>query len=188
FRQVKGLSEEDSERLVNGRGDGYIALTALVDAGVSLAAMERLADADACRSMGFDRREALWMVSALKDSLVALFAGHPSECTKEGQIALPLMPQGEHVVQDYASTGLSVKAHPVSFLREKLDLLRVTPTGKLPTMKDGMFVKVCGMITVRQRPGTAKGVLFVTIEDETGFANLVVWGLMFEKYRREILQ
>jgi len=98
------------------------------------------------------------------------------------------MTAGEHVVQDYASTGLSVKAHPVSFLREKLDLLRVTPTGRLSTMKDGMFVKVCGMITVRQRPGTAKGVLFVTIEDETGFANLVVWGLMFEKYRREILQ
>ncbi|MFB2118821.1 error-prone DNA polymerase [Parapedobacter sp. 2B3] len=188
FRQVKGLSEEDSERLVNGRGNGYTTLPALVDAGVSLVAMERLADADAFRSMGFDRRPALWMVSALKDRPVVLFAGQPSECTKEGQIALPLMTPGEHVVQDYASTGLSVKAHPVSFLREKLDLLRVTPTGNLPTMKDGMFVKVCGMITVRQRPGTAKGVLFVTVEDETGFANLVVWGLMFEKYRREILQ
>ena len=98
------------------------------------------------------------------------------------------MTPGEHVVQDYASTSLSIKAHPVSFLREKLDLLHVAPTGALSTMKDGMFVKVCGMITVRQRPGTAKGVLFVTIEDETGFANLVVWGKMFEKYRREILQ
>src|SRR5690606_27473486 len=188
FRQVKGLSEEDSARLVNGRGNGYTALPELVDAGISLAAMERLADADAFRSLGFGRRRALWMVSALKDRPVALFAGQPSECTKEGQIALPLMTQGEHVVQDYASTGLSIKAHPVSFLREKLDLLRVTPTSNLPTMKDGMFVKVCGMITVRQRPGTAKGVLFVTIEDETGFANLVVWGKMFEKYRREILQ
>ncbi|MEC3879059.1 error-prone DNA polymerase [Parapedobacter sp. 10938] len=188
FRQVKGLREEDSEPLINGRGRGYMVLPALVDAGVSLAAMERLADADAFRSMGLDRRRALWMVSALKDRPVALFSGQPSECTKEGQIELPLMTPGEHVVQDYASTRLSIKAHPVSFLREKLELLRVTPTGKLPTMENGVFVKVCGMITVRQRPGTAKGVLFVTIEDETGFANLVVWGPMFEKYRREILQ
>ncbi|MBD1424016.1 error-prone DNA polymerase [Sphingobacterium arenae] len=189
FRQIKGLREDDMDVLVSGRpGAGYTTVTALVDAGVPLAAMERLADADAFRSMGLDRRQALWEVSALADRPVALFEGQPSECTKEGQIELPLMTPGEHVVQDYASTALSIKAHPVSFLREKLDLLHVTPTGSLATMKDGMFVKVCGMVTVRQRPGTAKGVLFVTIEDETGFANLVVWGMMFEKYRREILQ
>ena len=188
FRLVKGMGEEDSIRLTDNRKDGYTSLPALADAGVPPAAMERLADADAFRSMGLGRREALWMVSALKDRPVALFAGQPPACTEEGQTVLPLMTPGEHVVQDYASTGLSIKAHPVSFLRGKLDLLRVTPTGNLPTMKDGMFVKVCGMVTVRQRPGTAKGVLFVTIEDETGFANLVVWGLMFEKYRREILQ
>src|SRR5690606_8359736 len=127
-------------------------------------------------------------VAALQDRPIGLFEGQPSESTKEGQIELPLMTPSEHVVQDYASTSLSVKAHPVSFFREKLDLLHVTPTVALPTMKDGMFVKLCGMITVRQRPGTAKGVLFVTIEDGTGFANLVVWGKMFEKYRREILQ
>jgi len=188
FRQVKGLREEDAELLVAGRGSGYASVVALVDAGVPLAAMERLADADAFRSIGLDRRRALWEVAALRDIPVVLFEGQPSECTREGQIELPLMTAGEHVVQDYASTALSIKAHPVSFLREKLDLLHVMPTGSLPDMKDGMFVKVCGMVTVRQRPGTAKGVLFVTIEDETGFANLVVWGQMFEKYRREILQ
>lgn len=188
FRQVKGLNEKDMQLLVGARNGGYRSVTALVDAGVSLSAMECLADADAFRSMGLDRRKALWAVSALQDRPVALFEGQPSECTKEGQIELPLMTPGEHVVQDYASTSLSIKAHPVSFFREKLDLLHVTPTGALPTMKDGMYVKVCGLITVRQRPGTAKGVLFVTIEDETGFANLVVWGKMFEKYRREILQ
>src|SRR3546814_8744261 len=90
--------------------------------------MEWLADADAFRSMGLDRRQALWAVSALADRPVALFEGQPAEYTKEGQIALPLMTPGEHVVQDYASTALSIKAHPVSFLREKLDLLHVTPT------------------------------------------------------------
>ncbi|MBK1441413.1 error-prone DNA polymerase [Parapedobacter sp. ISTM3] len=188
FRQVKGLAAEDMEVLVKARGSGYPFVAALVNAGVPISAMERLADADAFRSMGLDRRKALWEVSALRDRPIALFKGQPSECALEGQVELPLMTPGEHVVQDYASTSLSIKAHPVSFLREKLDMLHVTPTGTLPTMKDGMSVKVCGMVTVRQRPGTAKGVLFVTVEDETGFANLVVWGKMFEKYRREILQ
>ncbi len=188
FRLVKGLAAEEMQGLVEGRNTGYRSLTGLMDAGVPLAALERLADADAFRSMGLDRRQALWQVSALPDRPIALFEGQPAACTKEGQIELPLMTAGEHVVQDYASTSLSIKAHPVSFLRERLDLLRVTPTGSLPKLADGQFVKVCGMITVRQRPGTAKGVLFVTIEDETGFANLVVWGNMFEKYRREILQ
>lgn len=188
FRQVKGLRREDIEILVIGRRNGYRSITSMADAGVPLAAIERLADADAFRSIGLDRRQALWEVSALQDRPVALFEGQPSECNKEGQIELPLMTNGEHVVQDYASISLSIKAHPVSFLREKLNSLKVTPTGMLSTLKDGMFVKVCGMITVRQRPGTAKGVLFVTIEDETGFANLVVWGKMFEKYRKEILQ
>jgi len=187
FRQVKGLTEEDMQRLVEARKDGYHSIASLMDAGVPLAAMERLADADAFRSMGFDRRRALWDVAALQDRPVALFEGQPV-CTSEGQIELPLMTPGEHVVQDYATTTLSLKAHPVSFVREKLNMLHVTPTGALSEMKDGMYVKVCGMITVRQRPGTAKGVLFVTIEDETGFANVVVWGKLFAQYRREILQ
>jgi error-prone DNA polymerase len=94
----------------------------------------------------------------------------------------------EHVIQDYVSTSLSLKAHPVSFVRWKLDQLQVAPASKLNTLKNGQFLKVCGLITVRQRPSTAKGVLFITIEDETGFVNLVVWQKTFEKYRKEILQ
>src|SRR5690606_15423603 len=170
------------------RGEEYTSINALVDAGVSLPAMERLADADAFRSLGLDRRRALWEISALADRPVALFQGQPSVITEEGQIQLPLMTAGEHVIHDYASTSLSIKAHPVSFLREKLELLRVAPTEKLSTMENGMQVKVCGMITVRQRPGTAKGVIFVTIEDETGFANVVVWSKVFDKYRKDILR
>src|SRR5690606_8729461 len=138
------------------RKGGYTSITALVDAGVPLAAMERLADADAFRSIGLDRRQALCEVAALQDRPIAIFEGQPSESTAEGQIELPLMTAGEHVVRDYASTSLSLKAHPVSFVRSRLDMLRVVPTGALSAMKDGMYVKVCGLITVRQRPGTAK--------------------------------
>src|SRR5690606_22081011 len=194
FRQITGARAEDLHNLILARetlhkkGGRVKCITTLSEAGWREAVLEKLADADAFRSIGLDRRQALWEVSALSDRPLALFEGQPSESLKEGQISLPLMTDGEHVIQDYASTTLSLKAHPVSFLREKLELLRVAPTGALATMQDGMFVKVCGLVTVRQRPGTAKGVLFVTIEDETGFANLVVWGMMFEKYRREILQ
>lgn len=188
FRQVKGLGEEDAEALIAGRQADYPGITALRHAGVSQAALEKLADADAFRSMGLDRRQALWEVSAPDDRPVALFEGQPPANAAEIQVELPLMTPGEHVIQDYASTSLSLKAHPVSFLREKLDLLQVVPVSRLSGMKDGMPVKVCGLITVRQRPGTAKGILFITVEDETGFANLVIWDDLFGKYRKEILQ
>ncbi|MGZ3765906.1 MAG: error-prone DNA polymerase [Mucilaginibacter sp.] len=188
FRQVKGIREDDMHALIAARGAGYTSVNQLSDAGVPQAAIERLTDADAFRSINLDRREALWEVPALSDKPIGLFAGQSSESAHEAQVTLPFMSQAEHVVQDYAATGLSLKAHPVSFVREKLDLLRVTPTSGLAKLKDGDQVKVAGLVTVRQRPGTAKGVLFITIEDETGFANLVVWEKVFEKYRKEIIQ
>lgn len=188
FRQVKGLNADDMQALIVGRRKGYTSISQLNDAGVPQAAIERLADADAFRSLKLDRREALWEVPALSDKPIGLFTGQPSESAVETQIALPFMTKAEHVVQDYATTGLSLKAHPVNFVRNQLDLLHVTPTGNLPSLKDGDPIKVAGLVTVRQRPGTAKGILFITIEDETGFANLVVWEKMFETYRREILQ
>lgn len=188
FRQVKGLNEEDMRVLITARATGYTSISQLSDAGVPQAAIEKLTDADAFRSLNLDRREALWEVPALSDKPIGLFTGQPSESAQEIQISLPFMTQAEHVVQDYAATGLSLKAHPVSFVREKLKMLHVTATAELAKLKDGDPVKVAGMITVRQRPGTAKGILFITIEDETGFSNLVVWEKMFEKYRKEILQ
>ncbi|MGF1923755.1 MAG: OB-fold nucleic acid binding domain-containing protein, partial [Bacteroidia bacterium] len=187
FRQVSGLREDDMDALVRGRGAGYLNIHSLLDAGVPLAALERLADADAFRSLGLDRRQALWEVSALKDRPIALFEGQASESDQEGQIALPLMSKGEHVVQDYASTSLSLKAHPVSFVREKLALLHVKSAKQIAETENGKLVKVAGLVLVRQRPGTAGGVCFITIEDETGFSNLVVFEKLFEKYRREIL-
>ncbi|RFZ84282.1 DNA polymerase III subunit alpha [Mucilaginibacter terrenus] len=188
FRQVKGLSEAEMNLLVKNRNTGFSTVQQLSDAGISQSAIERLSDADAFRSLGLNRREALWEIPALSDKPIGLFLGQPSESAHESQFALPLMTKSEHVVQDFAVTGLSLKAHPVSFVRPQLDLLHVTPTANTKLLKDGASVKVAGMITVRQRPGTAKGILFITIKDETGFSNLVVWEKVFDKYRKEILQ
>src|SRR5690606_12587486 len=158
FRQIKGIREEDMALLLKARGSGYRSIPALRDAGVSLAALERLADADAFRSMGFDRRKALWEVSALQDMPEAIFKGQPSESALEMQVELPLMSHGEHVVHDYATLGLSLKAHPVSFVRHQLEMLRIHSTNTInQEIADGQLVKVAGLVLVRQRPGTAKG-------------------------------
>jgi len=188
FRQVNGLREENMQTLVSERLANYQRIDQLLHAGVPPSALERLADADAFRSLGLDRRQALWEVSALHDHPTGMFTGTPSQSTTEQWTELPAMTPGEHVIQDYASTSLSLKAHPVSFLRRSLTRMGVVPASELSKMKNGMAVRVCGLITVRQRPGTAKGVLFITIEDETGFANLVVWSKTFEQYRKVILQ
>jgi error-prone DNA polymerase len=188
FRQVKGLAAADIQLLLAARQHQFSSINSLMDAGVSIAALEKLADADAFRSIGLDRRQALWEVSALSDSPIGMFEGQPSASTEEPQLALPLLTDAAHVVEDYAATGLSLKAHPVSFVRQQLNSLGVTPTGSLDKMKNGDAVKVAGLITVRQRPGTAKGVLFVTIEDESGFANIVVWEKVFEQYRKDIIR
>lgn len=188
FRQIKGLPAEDVQLLIDARQAAFKSLNELLDAGLSMFTLEKLADADAFRSIGLDRRQALWEVSSLSDSPTGIFEGQPSESVNETQLELPLLTDAEHVVEDYSSTGLSLKAHPVSFVRPQLDSLRVTPTANLAKLVNGDSVAVAGLITVRQRPGTAKGVLFITIEDETGFANLVVWGKVFETYRRDIVQ
>jgi error-prone DNA polymerase len=197
LRQIGGFKEEEAQLLVAGRaalaGEGsqaaaYTSIPQLRDAGVSQTALERLADADAFRSLGLDRRKALWEVSALADRPIALFTGQPAETAYEAPVALPDMTASQHVVQDYAATSLSLKAHPVSFVREKLALLRILPTGDLAKCRDGDHVKVAGLVLVRQQPGTASGVVFITIEDETSTANLVVFHDIFQAYRKVILQ
>jgi DNA polymerase III alpha subunit len=174
--------------LVAMRRNGYKHIDELRAAGVPEAALEKLADADAFRSLGADRRRALWEVSALGDRPIGLFDGQLSETLHELQVQLPLVTEGEHVVQDYASTGLSLKNHPVALVRARLATLRNIKVCDIAQRKDGDVVAIAGLITVRQRPGTAKGVLFMTLEDETGSANLVVWEMLFDKYRKEIIQ
>jgi error-prone DNA polymerase len=186
FREVKGLKEEDMAVLVAARGKGYTAVWQLRDAGISPEALERLADADAFRSIGLDRRQALWEVSALQDRPSGMYTGQAP--AKEAAVDLPQMTLAEHVVQDYASTTLSLKAHPVSFAREKLMMLQAVPISMIDQYKDGDSIMIAGLPLVRQRPGTATGICFITIEDETGFANLVVFEKFFTKYRKEILR
>jgi error-prone DNA polymerase len=188
FRQIKGLREEDMLTLATMRDKGYMHTDQLRSVGVPEAALEKLADADAFRSIGADRRTALWEVSALADRPNGLFDGQVSNTVLEDTVPLPLMTRGEHVVQDYVSTGLSLKDHPVGLVRPQLARLRNIRVSDLANCKDGDFVRLAGLITVRQRPGTAKGVLFMTLEDETGSANLVVWQQLFDKYRKEIVQ
>lgn len=187
FRQVSGLGMEDVEVLLAARSSSYASITGLRETGISQTALEKLADADAFRSIGLDRRQALWEVSALSDRPIALFSGQPSESIRETQISLPLMSASEHVIQDYAATSLSLKAHPLSFLREKLQLLHIRSAKELDSVNDGDPVKVAGLVLVRQRPGTASGICFITIEDETGCSNLVVFQKLFDQYRKEIL-
>lgn len=188
FRQVKGLREEDMTVLVTGRHKPFTRITELMDVGVSIAAIERLADADAFRSIGLDRRQAIWEVSALADRPNGIYTGQSSESVAETGVTLPAMTLSEHVVHDYGSMSLSLKKHPVAFVREKLTQLNILTTAGLADCKDGAWVKVSGLVLVRQRPGTAAGVCFITIEDETGFANLVVWASLFETYRKEIFR
>ncbi|MCU0419897.1 MAG: error-prone DNA polymerase [Cyclobacteriaceae bacterium] len=186
FRQVKGLCEEEMARLVQARppGTGFTSVQQLRAIGLGEATLEKLADADAFRSLQRDRREALWEVST-QEKMDTLFG---AGALPEEEVALPAMALSEHVVQDYASTSLSVKAHPVLFVREQLTHLRAIPTEQLGHTKEGTLVKVAGLILVRQRPGTAKGVCFVTLEDETGVANVVIFQKLFDTYRKEIIK
>src|SRR4029077_3806580 len=149
-------------------------------------ALERLANADAFGSLGLSRRDTLWAVRALqragdKDDL-PLFR-RVAMAEMEPDADLPPMPPGEQVVEDYRHLHLSLKAHPVSFLRRDLASRGIVQHELLPTMRNGARVTVAGLVLVRQRPGTAKGVIFMTLEDETGIANTIVWQRMFEIFR-----
>jgi len=187
FRQVTGLREDDMQILMAARDTGFTRIAQLVDAGVSLAGLEKLADADAFRSIGLDRRKALWEITALNDHAKGLFAGQLPDTASEKNIRLPQMNLFEHVIEDYRSTTLSLKAHPVSFVRDKLSAMKITKTADLHSKADGTAVRVAGLVLVRQRPGTASGICFITIEDETGTSNLVVFQNLFSRYRKEIV-
>jgi len=198
FRQVQGVCEDDMQILMALRDSRYkiqdsrqekpnLRIGQLVDAGVTLAALEKLADADCFRSIGLDRRKALWEISALSDHAQGLFAGQLPDTSSEQQITLPEMQLFEHVIEDYRSTTLSLKAHPMSFARGKLKQLKVSTTHELSKCENGLSVRVAGLVLVRQRPGTASGICFITIEDETGTSNLVVFKNLFQQYRKEIV-
>ena len=193
FHRIKGLGEEEAEQLVQNRGAGYDSVRDLwMRSGLSRRAMQKLAEADAFGSIGLSRRDALWAVRAL-DPLGAaerlpLFAlAGQKDLQREPDIHLPPMPLGEQVINDYRSLSFSLKAHPVSFVREQLKQAGYRQNIVLPDCQSGRFISVAGLVLVRQRPGSAKGVVFETIEDETGVANIIVWPKVFERYRTVVL-
>ncbi|QEC74712.1 error-prone DNA polymerase [Mucilaginibacter ginsenosidivorax] len=191
LREIDGIKQAEIDKLIAGRGQRpnqtYTQPHQLCDAGVSIATMERLANADTFRSMDLDRRNALWEVAALHDRPVQLMQGQPSESLQEPEPNLPELRLSEHVVQDYATTGLSIKGHPLTFIRHQLEMLHIKTAKDANQTEDKKLIKTAGLILIRQRPGTAKGVCFITLEDETGTTNLVVFPKLFDQYRKEIL-
>ncbi|HRN83222.1 MAG TPA: error-prone DNA polymerase [Hyphomicrobium sp.] len=196
MRLVKGLANRDAAAIVTAREDRpYASIDDLWRrAGVPVAAFTRLAEADAFRpAFGLARREALWAIRPLRDEPLPLFAAAAKREAQvlpeaiEPAVALRPMTTGREVVEDYGHIGLSLRAHPVSFLRADLARRHIVPCAEAMGSRDGRWLETAGLILVRQRPGSAKGVLFATIEDETGIANVVVWTKTFEKYRRVVL-
>jgi error-prone DNA polymerase len=209
LRQVTGLPKIGMQRLVTLRGNGYASIEGL-QAALALPrnVLERLAEADAFRSLDLDRRAALWAVRSLEglsarkaaaqgglerrahllEAPLPLFAFHADDglFRAEPAVELPEMAASEHVAEDYVSTGLSLKGHPVAFFRERLARLGAITAAAHhdPALSQNARVTVAGLVLTRQRPGTAKGVVFLTIEDETGIANVIVWRKVFEANRR----
>ncbi len=186
FRQIKGLAEKRMEVFVARRGAGYASVRDIwLRSGLDVGDIERLAQADAFRSIGLDRRAALWAVRGLDaetsaDRLPLFDQAEIRLVDNEPATQLPVMPLGQHVIHDYKSLGLSLKAHPASFIRERLDRAGIMPNARLPTVPNGRRVVVSGLILVRQRPGKGNAI-FLTLEDEGGIANIIVWKRDFDR-------
>ncbi|MGE3148830.1 MAG: OB-fold nucleic acid binding domain-containing protein [Pseudorhodoplanes sp.] len=191
LRQINGLSEEDGRRIEQVRGCGFDSVRDLwLRTRLPPSTLEKLARADSFRSLGLDRRNALWAVRALqrsgdKDDLPLFARVDMPAC--EPDVALPPMLPGEHVIEDYRHLRLSLKAHPVSFLRPDLEGRGILRHERLASLSSGKIVTVAGLVLVRQRPGSANGVIFMTLEDETGIANVIVWPPKYEEYRPVVL-
>jgi len=244
YRQASGLREVELRQLVANRGAGYDSVRDVwLRGGVSASTIERLADLDAFRSLGLDRRDALWAArglnrvggqedlplfsyrpelsptspsmgevspkategvraptvkktpnkaepetaAGLTPSVSLRETAPPSRGSSEPDFDLPSMMLGEHIVEDYRTLGLSLKAHPVALLRDDLAKRGIIRAEQLKDIRSGQRVRVAGLVLVRQRPGTAAGVIFATLEDETWISNIIVWPKVFEQFRPQIL-
>ncbi len=199
FRQAKGFREADAIALLKTRGEGYETVQDVWRrSGLTVRALEVLANADAWDSLHLSRRDALWQIKRLAGAPLPLFeqadaaAGQfhnagPVETAFEPTVLLPAMTAGEQVIEDYRHLMLSLKHHPVAFLRSRFAADGIIVNRQLKDIKDKTRVGVCGLVLIRQQPGTASGVIFMTIEDETGVANIVVWPSVFDRYRPIVL-
>jgi error-prone DNA polymerase len=181
LRMVSGLQQAVAERICAERANGPftstqdLALRCALDAGD----LKALASADALISLSGHRRQQVWDASALRPA-PALLQGVPIE---EDELALPPADEGEEVTFDYAATGLTLRSHPLQLLREQLSEQKLLTAAQMRDYPSGRLVRACGIVTARQQPGTAKGVVFVTLEDETGSVNIIVWKAVKEQFR-----
>jgi error-prone DNA polymerase len=188
MRMAKGMAEAEALKIAQSvsRVGGFRSVDPLWRAsGASVRALRCLAQADAYRSMGLDRQAALWQIRPLRDEPLPLFTqSADDEAVPKG---LPPVTLRNRMLHDYSATGLSLRAHPMSFLRQEMDRRGVVPHADLRSARlcpQNRTLAVAGVVLVRQRPGTASGVVFITLEDETGIANLIIWPRTFERFRR----
>ncbi|MGH7118979.1 MAG: error-prone DNA polymerase, partial [Acetobacteraceae bacterium] len=189
LRMVKGFSEAAATRLVAARNlRPFASLADCADRTfIAPAVLERVAEADGFSALGLDRRRALWAVRGLPAAPLPLFAAAGGERTTEPAAQLAPMAEASEVIEDYRSTGLSLRRHPLFFLRRELSRRSIAPCAALATARPGSAVTVAGLVLMRQRPGSARGVTFMTIEDETGEANLILWPDLFTRARHLVL-
>ena len=188
LRQIEGMSPVAAGRLIRARDEPFTRLSDLATrAGLNGRTIRALAAADAFRSMGLDRRAALWEAKALRDApdLPLFQSGRDEEA--EPPVSLPQMPLCEQVIADYQTLRLSLKAHPMAFLRTSMARQGFTCAADLDRIGNDRRLRLAGLVLVRQRPGSAKGVCFITLEDETGIANLVVWPKVMAAFRKPIM-
>ncbi len=187
LRLVAGLAENDALALVQARGEGYRSPDEIARrAGCRRPALDRLAQADAFGSMQLERRQALWKASALDGKMPPLFLHSGANLFEEPEVELPPLTPSQEVVKDYRATGLTLREHPLAFLRAGLQARRVITAEQLGRTSNGKVVTVAGLVLFRQQPMTAKNTIFLTLEDETGALNLIVWKHVHEKYRRAV--
>ncbi|MCF1483509.1 MULTISPECIES: error-prone DNA polymerase [Rhizobium/Agrobacterium group] len=196
MRVVKGLSQKDAAKIILARADQPFSSANDVwrRSGVPTDALVKLAEADAfLPSLALERRQALWDIKALRDEPLELWAAAAEREAKtlsemqEPEVVLKSMMEGREVVEDYLHTGLTLRAHPVSFLRCDLKAKQILTCAEAMSERDGRWLWTAGLVLVRQRPGSAKGVMFLTLEDETGIINVVVWPKIFERQRRVLM-
>jgi error-prone DNA polymerase len=189
LRQIDGFHEDWADRIVAARGEGFDSAEMVWRrARLEKRALKVLADADAFRSIGLDRREALWAVRRLPDDVpLPLFeAARRNELSAEPDASLPAMKLAEHVVADYQTTRLSLKSHPMALLRPVFAADNILSSQEVAEMADGKWIRTAGVVLIRQRPGKGNAI-FMTLEDETGIVNVLVWARRFERFRRAIM-
>ena len=186
FRMVRGLHQNHSDCMINNRNttaffsiDQFARRTAL-----PAHSLRRLAEADAFQSLGLSRRQALWEIMKCHNVPMPLFDWLDEDTEVEPEVSLPKMAMSQEVTTDYRTAGLSLKRHPLALIRPQLKQMRITPAAELSHIAHGTWVKVAGLVLVRQRPGTASGIVFETLEDESGIANLIIRPGVYDRYRR----